>query len=190
MFLADLFAQQIRADGRYSFELAAHKLSSLDPNNSFLLTDGQSPYRDLPQANDAEGLRAFGLAEQCARKVCEHAGGYGKHHLAALERGVAEARLQFPAAPYDLVLRFQGKVITQANFIPKASPDGNESSSYTLIGAFDLAGSDVSELESLLIDFAKWGGDSSRKIVGTPPLEETLAFKALKRLLPTHVQVH
>ena len=188
--LANNFGMQFSDMKRTPFEQAVEKVTSLEPGNSFYITTGQTGYLDLPESDDPKAVRAFALAERCARIVCEHARGHGKHHAGVVASGTVEARLQFPAAPYDLVLRFNDAVITQAEFIPRAGTDLTVNRHHSFVGHHDMTIGHEVDLESALTDFAKWGRDHSHKKEGIPPLEETLVFQALKRLLPDEGRIH
>lgn len=188
--LARGFAKQFDHMERHPFSAAVEDAVALDPADSSCQLSGQFPHLDLPQPQDKAGNMAFDLAEECAREACAHADGYGKHQVAALAPGRAEARLQFPNAPYDMIVHISGEEVVQVDFIPKSSAANSGSPLYSFAGGFSLANGDVGAIESLLKDFAEWGKEHSRPGTAKKPLEETEAFAGFRRMLPTEGPIH
>lgn len=119
--------------------------------------------------------------------MCKHAEGHGKHQAGAVETGVAEARFQFPAAPYNLTLQISNRAFVQADFAPTKDAPSNNAPRYTFRGEVPISALDFADLEVLLRNFAEWGRGHSQRRPEAQPLEQTVAFRTLKRMLPTEL---
>ena len=138
---------------------------------------------ELPLPSDHEGIRAFHIAAELTRVACEYAGGHGIHHAGVPKNGTAEIRLQFPEAPYNLTLYVEDEMLVKASFEPTPVINGALQRVYHFSGRLNVKQCGEGQIESFNADFARWGKEHSQKKPNIEPLEETVAFSVLKKVL-------
>ena len=168
---------------RFFFEGCVSAAADLDLESSYYINSGTPPYTDLPALDDEEGLQAFALASALATLVVDKSKGHGKHVVHSQSPGIAEARLQFSGAPYDLKLCIKNTYLTQAEFVPKQSTTDEDMKRHSFFGNVHLTGLTRQGVLEGLAGFAKWGSDHSRRDADAAQLESSQPFAIFQRLL-------